>query len=465
MEKFEETLQVVSEHDPYYFIKEILGYKQATQLHKEMLDFVTANDGKKLLLEPRFHFKSSIITIGFSIWSILKNPDIRILITSKTLAQSRQLLSEIKGHFEHNKVFKALFGDWKGEIWREDRLIVSRRKRIVKEPTIAIGAVGHELTSGHYDLIINDDLVGLTDMVSEVFREATLRFYKLTQYLTDKGTHEINIGTRYHVMDVYSHILKHIDKKNVLIRKAILEDGTVLFKERFTLDDLMKLKNEDPILFEAQMQNNPTAIGDQLYPLEKLHFFDRKSFQGTYNIAYVDPAFGKYETKQPCFFSFIIGSIVNDDIYITEWITNRAKPKENEILMLEKIREHSIRELGIETNAQQSEFARNVQKEIDKWNASHEWQKDKIYSNIQYIVHNTNKDRRIQGMHGTVTKNVYFRKDWQECYDTSMTQLILYPYAKFKDAPDALEGLIGMTKYMGGMDEGMTFEHESKKIF
>ncbi len=47
-------------------------------------------------------------------------------------------------------------------------------------------------------------------------------------------------------------------------------------------------------------------------------------------------------------------------------------------------------------------------------------------------------------MHGSVIGSVLFRKDWQEAYPEAMKQLTLYPYHKFKDAPDALEGGISM---------------------
>jgi predicted phage terminase large subunit-like protein len=187
------------------------------------------------------------------------------------------------------------------------------------------------------------------------------------------------------------------------------------------------------MIFEAQMHNNPTAMSEQLYSLDKLMMYNYSAFKAEYNIAYIDPAFGKKERGEPCYFSFIIGTIVENNIYIIEWHTNKNNPEDNEILIIEKIKEFNIQRFGVETNAQQSEFARNIQRKINENN---------IILNLEWINNTLNKDRRIQGMHGTVIKNVYFRSDWETTYRESMSQLTLYPYHKFKDAPDALAGLL-----------------------
>ena len=318
---------------------------------------------------------------------------------------------------------------------REDEIVVNKRKKIYKEATVTIGATDHELTSGHYDLIINDDLAGLSDMISEVAREATLRFYRSSKYLGDKGTQFISIGTRWHVRDVYSEIIKQLSPDNKMIRKAIQDNGEILFKERFAEQDIEKLRNDDPIMFEAQMQNNPTAYGEQIYSIDKLKFFEYNTFKGNYYIGYIDPAFGKKERGNPCFFCFVIGCIEKDKLYIIEWITNKQSPEQNEMLISNKCEEYRLKRLAIESNAAQSEFTRNV-KRILKANA--------IILGIEDINHNTNKARRIEGMHGTVLNNVLFRQDWSEVYNEAMLQLTLYPYHKFLDAPDALEGLTSM---------------------
>lgn len=433
----------------FKFVKYILNYNLLEEKpHKELCDFIQYTDSDLLDLEPRDHFKTTCITIGFSIWAIIRNPNIRILINHKTLKKAKEILREIKEQFEKNEKLKYFYGNYVGDKWRDDEIIISKRSNecIMKEPTIAIGAIDHSIASSHYDMIINDDLAGLEDMISEAARKSTLQYFKSLRFLRDKKNFikMITIGTRWHLFDLYNHIIDKTDTK-IRIKKSIDENGNVYFPNRYKLEDLKKIEEEDPVLFQSQMQNNPIAFDEQLYTLDKLKFYDNDSVKIDYIIAYCDPAFGKKEKGEPCYFSFIIANIINENIYIVEWISNKNNPEDNENLIIEKIIQYKMNRFAIESNAQQSEFIRNVEKAITKHNES-KFQDQKIILGIESINHTTNKDRRIQGMHGTVIKYVYFRKDWQDIYSESMKQLTLYPYHKFKDAPDALEGVIEMYK-------------------
>ena len=103
----------------YHFTKYILGYKDLVyRVHKPLCDFIQNNgkDGNTLLdLEPRDTFKTTCGSIGFSIWSIINNYDIRINLNHKILGKVREKLVEIKGHFESNKLFRHLYGDFVSE--------------------------------------------------------------------------------------------------------------------------------------------------------------------------------------------------------------------------------------------------------------------------------------------------------------------------------------------------------------
>jgi predicted phage terminase large subunit-like protein len=418
--------------DLFYLTKHILGYSELIESYHEPLCKFTQIQQSDLDLEPRGHFKTTIRSIGYSIQLILNNPNVRILINHKILGKARDILREIKGHFEKNKKLIYFYGDRRGETWGTDSIIVKRDK-ILKEPTISIGSPDHEATSGHYDYILNDDLVGLKDMVSQAERDKTLRYYKTLPYLKEPTGHIKNTGTRWNLDDLYNYL---INQRSLVVRvKKAVENEIPIFPERFTLEALKKMENDDPIMYEAQMMNNPTAMKDQLYSLDKLQLFDMESFKPTYNIAYIDPAFGERESKEPCFFSFPIASIVNDKAYMIDWNCNRSDPAENENLVVSKCIEHKIQRLGIEGNVAQSEFARSVQKKLRENN---------IVLNIENIINTQNKDRRIQSAHGSITNNVLFRKDWEKRYPEAMRQLTLYPYHKFKDAPDSLAGLVYM---------------------
>ena len=96
-------------NDLYFFNKEILDCEDFIEgLHGELCEFVSNREGKrkKLILMPRGSFKSTAVTIGMSLWEAVKNPNIRILISSEKHTNSAKFLGAIKGICESNKKFK-----------------------------------------------------------------------------------------------------------------------------------------------------------------------------------------------------------------------------------------------------------------------------------------------------------------------------------------------------------------------
>ena len=140
--------------DLYYFDKYILGYKDMEEVpHRELCDFMYNNrphiekegpEGlikyngldRKLIMEPRGSFKSSVITCGYSLYNLVLNPDLRILIASEKLHIAQKFLSEIKGHISRNDYFRTLYGilDQKkdDQSWNLSEITVSTRKKNMK---------------------------------------------------------------------------------------------------------------------------------------------------------------------------------------------------------------------------------------------------------------------------------------------------------------------------------------------
>ena len=119
----------------------------------------SARQNRSLILAPRGFGKSTLLSVARCIFEIVRNPDVRILLASNTQAQAEAFVREVRGHFERNRIFRRLYGDFVGSKWTDRELIVGRRKRIVKEPTIYATGVGGALVSRHFDIVICDDIV------------------------------------------------------------------------------------------------------------------------------------------------------------------------------------------------------------------------------------------------------------------------------------------------------------------
>ena len=82
-----DLVRALGVEDGFYFIQTILGYDEVIEkIHGDILNLLNSRIGKEsLLLIPRKHFKTSVVTIGWVVWQIIRNPNIRILITNKIL--------------------------------------------------------------------------------------------------------------------------------------------------------------------------------------------------------------------------------------------------------------------------------------------------------------------------------------------------------------------------------------------
>jgi len=94
----------------YLFNKYVLGVTEGTGrqklggFHKDLCTFVQNNrKRKKLILVPRGHLKSTLVTIGYSLFRIVEDPNIRILILNATWQMAVDFLKEIKDHLTRNE--------------------------------------------------------------------------------------------------------------------------------------------------------------------------------------------------------------------------------------------------------------------------------------------------------------------------------------------------------------------------
>ena len=93
------------------------------------------------------------------------NQDIRILLISETIKNAIKLGTRISNHYQNNDTFREIFPEiipGTSETWTNDSLHQRRTKegKANGEGTFDFIGVGAALQSRHYDLAIQDDLVG-----------------------------------------------------------------------------------------------------------------------------------------------------------------------------------------------------------------------------------------------------------------------------------------------------------------
>lgn len=201
----------------YLTCKDLLEYSDLTKrTHQEVIAALEAPTKRKLICVPRGTFKSSIGVVGYSIWSLLNNPNLRILIDSEIYENSKNFIREIRGKLELPRVVQ-LFGSFRSNQWAEGSITISQRRKILKESSVTASGVGTGKTGQHYDLIIHDDLNSVKNSETPEQRQKVINHYKLNTSILEPEGIMVIIGTRYASDDVIGWVMDNEIKTQGLL--------------------------------------------------------------------------------------------------------------------------------------------------------------------------------------------------------------------------------------------------------
>jgi hypothetical protein len=262
-ESVRQTLRMQTQRSTYVMAKAIIGFHDLTpHLHAEMCSWIESAPRRKLGLVPRDHLKTSVWTIADTVRLIAADPNVRLLIANETATNASHFLRRIQAVFERAQLFRWLFPELIPDIgrtkWSESEMLVPRTKDF-PEATVEVMGVGGAVVSRHYNRIKLDDLVGKEASESVDVMKKTIDWYLYCESLLEKPTDPIETyGTRWTHKDLYAWIMEHESGMDLFHRKALQPDGTVLWPERFPLEELMRIRNKiGPFKFSCQYQNEP----------------------------------------------------------------------------------------------------------------------------------------------------------------------------------------------------------------
>ena len=288
--------------DLFFLCKEILSYdKMTVETHQELCDYTTSIlpnppdlerlrdhedfDPRKnllLLLMPRGTFKSSVVTIGFTLQFVLNEPNARVLIDSETFTKAKAFFRELQDHLVNNEkyreVFKAIHGVYpftkksQMKVWTDSECILPCRNTPKKEPTISVAGIDAARNGMHYDLIICDDLHSELNSNNRENIQKVIDHYKLAFSLLDPGRPMIVIGTRWDYNDLYQHIMDYeLEDFNILRKSAYNDDGSLFFPEVLTEAELNKIKRRQGVeIFSKQYLNEPVSGENATFKREQM---------------------------------------------------------------------------------------------------------------------------------------------------------------------------------------------------
>lgn len=260
------TYRQLARDDLYFLTKAVLGYPDLIpHFHKPYAAFIQDLSKRKTLdLMPRSTYKTTVGTIGFAIWYLLNRPDDFVLIANQTAGNAERMLWEISQHFEGgNPMVNWLFPEYvkPGERWKpwnSQRLTFPARKLKRGTPSISTIGVGGKAESNHFHCIINDDLIGLAALESDLVMQDAISWHDYSVSLFVKmatGIERVH-GTRWSMSDLYATLIADGDYE-VYQEDAVGPDGESRIPELIPTEELRRLREKNFTVYMSQYMNNP----------------------------------------------------------------------------------------------------------------------------------------------------------------------------------------------------------------
>lgn len=290
-----EDLAAKGKSDLYFFAKGVLGFKDMTErCHGQLCAFADEHPAQyKMMLMPRDHFKSSVITIAGSLQRVVKNRELTQLIANESATNAERFLRAIRQHAEGNKIFRALYSDvipkdTRKVRWNDSELDFVREGHY-PEPTIdTIGMTG-AATSRHYRHITIDDPISEEAVKSEkVMNDTITRLSGFTALLTKPDYDPIWIvGTRWAFWDCYQWYIDNFGDKLGKFFRSVIDPftGELIFPELISQDTLaLKRQILGEYRFSCLYMNNPRNMDIQDLNVSDLRWYGWSSDERSLNL-------------------------------------------------------------------------------------------------------------------------------------------------------------------------------------
>ena len=275
----------------FYAFIYLLGYRDIGEFHKKQIELLgqerslESHQVRRLWLWSRGFFKTSLITEAHSLWLIVNNPDIRILVVSFSLEVAKKPFAAIRNQFMLNNDFRYFFKefcpkpnkDGKIEFGTSEYLTVPNRAKGLKEPTIMCAGVGTNITGLHFDWMKIDDLVNRDSVSNDTQIQSSKDYYSLLRPIFDNPTlpREDVIGTIYHFNDLHSNLSKNVEFQQSLIPVEV--NGIFTFPERIDkegFENICRDPSMNPHDIQSQYYLNPIDPAKKKFNDDWIQYYD-----------------------------------------------------------------------------------------------------------------------------------------------------------------------------------------------
>ncbi len=443
--------------DLYLFNKYILkaeagdnNFVKLGAFHKTLCHFIQDRpDKRKLVLIPRSHLKTKMISVGYPTMKIANNPHIRVLIYSATWQMAVDIHKNIQKNLQSCERIQQLYGNYfeNAKEWAQDRTRLEQNDK--REPTIIAAGIDNNLVGGHFDLIIMDDVVNRDNVGTMDQIEKVITRYKDSLDLLEPHGELIVIGTRWHDSDLYGWIMDpsnqamdnyvtlesigHPEIMRAYQGSLLTDDGfEPLWPGKFTrLDFLSKLKEEGWAHFSSQYLNDPVPEEDAIFKRTWFKYYTTDDIKGRLlnKFLLIDPALSL--AKDADYTAMIVVGVDEyNNWFILDIVRRRLSPKD---LIDEIFKLHAKWDL-IDTGLEQVAFSKVIGFSL----RDDERFKRRPFHVTELKPNERSKDQRIKGLQPLYENGKIFHDKSHPETPFLEDELVRFPRSKNDDTIDAL---------------------------
>lgn len=406
-ERVRGLLRKKAQQDLWFFAYHVCNFPDIkNSLHVEMCERWDARRKRRfsLWLIPRSHLKTTLWTVAGTLWEFvqdivelpgkkaMKGRDLRVLIVNAKLDNAIDILRDIKAIVTQNTLFKWLFPEYvpddtygrgKGAgKWQTDRIDFPCSRQVGrKEGSIEVMSVGASLVSKHYDVMIFDDPVNDENTTTKQYRDKIHKWYRDSlQLRNDPITSRVRIiGTRWHFDDLYARLIKQEEQRRqaqkeagkpakpvyLIYRRKAIESGRPIWHERFTLDELNRLKFEElgSYVYSCQYDNDPLPEEDAYFKRNQIQLINELDLpEELVYFASVDMA-DEETTRGDFSVISVAGFDEHGKMYVVEIQRGRFSTQEILTRIHFVCKRYNAAYVGIETTGFQKAIVRNYKHE------------------------------------------------------------------------------------------------------
>jgi hypothetical protein len=350
-----QTVLKRAQSDLYFLCTEILKYDKLTEtFHRPMMVELDDRNRRRrkgkyvkdeLELWPRDHFKTTV-RIGQVIQQILYDPNTAIAMAHAVDEKSQEFVEEVGNHLMKNDDLRRLRPEIMpsklAKKWlTSDQFTVRRQNGVYRRhPTLQGKGASSEVTGGHADIYLLDDIVGQST-VDDNGMPKLRSWYRSTvrNVLRTDGGWIWATGTRWDTNDIWSDFIASPDW-DVRVRAALETDGKPDYAGSPVLYDLKWIERKRRELgpaFGPQMMNDPSPAGEKPWTLECESFISKKEADQSrgFVVVITDPAPAKIGSTRLAMGSEFKGFEGKKDEWATAVLKLRRVGDRREIILLD----------------------------------------------------------------------------------------------------------------------------------